>query len=162
MNNNLLVTCLLICLVFPTVYSAYVPNRKVPLPDNVFEIDYSPQQAYLAAASKQTFVLYSGHTGKELQRISIDSTISLTSFGFSQDNNYLALGKNNGTVTIYEYNADTKKFVDKYYYESDVQSDVTGICFSPDSNFMVIGLKSDRVIVADLNTLIAVEDNFDG
>lgn len=109
------------------------------------------------------FILYSGHTGKELQRIAVEVPRTFISFAFSQDNNWLALGHNDGSVQIYKYNSVTKLFEDADLdYQGDVQSDVTGICFSPDNKFLVIGVFSDRIAVWDLVQDLSVEDNFDG
>ena len=160
MYKNLLITLFFICLFLPIGYSAYYPNRKILLPDNVFEIDYSPQQVYMGAATRSLFVLYSGHTGKELQNFTIETNISFTSFGFSRDNSWLALGHNDGTVTMYEYDSETRSFKSQQEYKGDIQSDVTGVCFSPDNKFVVIGLRQDRIAVRELKTKITVEKNF--
>ena len=50
----LLIVCLCCCL----LRADYVENRKITLPDDVFELDYSPDQQYLGAASPALLAIF--------------------------------------------------------------------------------------------------------
>lgn len=64
MNKNLLtgsrlpLVLLIVCLCCCLLRSDYVENRKITLPDDVFELDYSPDQQYLGAASPALLAIF--------------------------------------------------------------------------------------------------------
>ena len=67
MNRKSLLPALL--LLTSIAIAEYIPNRNIGLPDGVFEVDYSPDQQYLGAATLNQMIIYKGRTGAEVQRI---------------------------------------------------------------------------------------------
>ena len=88
-------------------------NRNITMPDGVFEVDYSNNQVYLGAMSKDQMEIFNGHTGASLQTIpvtEIEQDGKFTSFAFSLNNQLLALGLDDGSAHLYTFNATNNKF----------------------------------------------------
>ena len=77
------------------------PYRKqIVLPTNVKEVEFSPEQKYLAVASDDYLQIYNGVTGGVIKHIPIPDETDFTAFSFSQDSSMMAVGYSNGDIKI--------------------------------------------------------------
>lgn len=138
-------TALILAICFMCVLSQFSPTRNITIPQSTIDIDYSPDQQYLGAASTSQLFVFKAYTGEKIASLSFNATQIIQTFAFSRSSKFLAVGFTNGEVRTFGYVNNT--FVDQNLtYKYGGTSSIDSVCFNADDSAIVIGVKQNDIV----------------
>lgn len=132
------------CLTLTSCSNVYNWTIKTSVTGTVADIDYSPDQQYVALAKlNNEIVLYDGVTAYPQGWINYDTAYTFSSFSFSQDSSQLAAGfkAGDGTTLIKIYKSKTAQELQSFTVDDSSDGNevvsVNSLCYAADNSHIM-------------------------